>query len=223
MPKPASLSALLRVSLFSVATIGALAIAGTVPALALDDGQESILSSVAGIVGLTKPITNDDIDYRERPPLVLPPKMQLRQPKKSSAAANPAWPNDPDVEARRAAAENAKRPIIPFTEKEAGLSYTKERLMKDRVAAQKSAGPNTAECVTEGKNCNHWNPHEGGALPAAPDQLVAGEEPVRGSLTEPPKGYRVATKTVKATTEPPRAADDDSARSFYRKKPKTDE
>ncbi len=41
-------------------------------------------------------------------------------------------------------------------------------------------------------------------------EIVAGEEPDRMYLTQPPKGYLKVNKTVKATTEPPKQKIDEA-------------
>src|SRR5688500_835579 len=61
-------------------------------------------------------VTPDDkpaIEYRERPPLVLPPRMDLREPAQpgSVQARNPQWPNDPDAVARRRREAEERTPI----------------------------------------------------------------------------------------------------------------
>ena len=66
--------------------------------------QEGMFAKdLLGSVGII-PKERPRIDYRERAPLVLPPKMELRDPADPQAlhAANPQWPNDPDVARREA-------------------------------------------------------------------------------------------------------------------------
>src|SRR5215216_5964954 len=65
--------------------------------------QEGMFAKdLLGSVGII-PKERPRIDYRERAPLVLPPKMELRDPADPQGlhAANPQWPNDPDVAAAR--------------------------------------------------------------------------------------------------------------------------
>lgn len=50
------------------------------------------------------------IEYPERGPLVVPPALKLPPPKSSTAATNPAWPKDPDVERKRKTKEAALAP-----------------------------------------------------------------------------------------------------------------
>ena len=210
--------------LLAVAMAGALSVASALPAMAQDDGQEPIWTSLGTLFGIGG-TPKADIDYRERPPLVLPPKMNLRNPQPSTAARNAAWPVDPDVEARRKAAEEAKLPVVFFGLEAATASSSQRDLVKDKIAAQRSGSTRSVDnCFLDGRNCTRWNPSEGPNLAAAPDKLVAGQEPERGTLTDPPKGYRVATKNVKATAESPRSLQDDtSVRSFFKTKKQTDD
>jgi hypothetical protein len=68
------------------------------------------MKSILGAIGII-PKDKAPIDYRERAPLVLPPKMDLRAPTGGGAEANAAnWPKDPDVAAARKAAAEAKTP-----------------------------------------------------------------------------------------------------------------
>ena len=65
-----------------------------------------------GSVGII-PKERPRIDYRERAPLVLPPKMELRDPADPQAlhAANPQWPNDPDLAGKRRREAEARAPV----------------------------------------------------------------------------------------------------------------
>lgn len=86
----------------SFARVAALAIAGGMlwmPAQA--SAQSSIVQDLVGGFGLLK-TDKPDIDYRERPGLVVPPSRDLPAPQEGSAAAsNPNWPTDPDVARRQ--------------------------------------------------------------------------------------------------------------------------
>lgn len=48
-----------------------------------------------------------DIDYRARAPLVVPPNSTLPRPQQAASERNAAWPNDPDVQRRKDAANPA--------------------------------------------------------------------------------------------------------------------
>src|ERR1700749_3659052 len=70
--------------------------------------EEKIIEGVMRGMGATN-MDNSSIDYRERSPLVVPPKLDLPPPASATAEkAAPNWPKDPD-EARRKAAIAARK------------------------------------------------------------------------------------------------------------------
>ena len=91
-------------SLGPVVSVAALlyvaAFAGAAPARAQED--TNMFNSVLGFVGMQFDKEQDTIDYRARPPIVVPPKTDLPPPK--VAVRDPSWPKDPDVIAERRAA-----------------------------------------------------------------------------------------------------------------------
>jgi hypothetical protein len=227
-------STTLRRALFGASlTAGLVGI--SLPAMAYDDGYQNVFSSVLTAVGVLSPDKAPEIDYRERPPLVLPPKTALVPPE--ATKARPAsWPQDPDVARRRREAEEAKAPpIFEFTRSQNG-PLSKEEMMKGRAAPVNEADMTPKGCNGSKRNDGHClllTPDELKAQgeryraqnPDAPKQvLTAGTEPERVYLTQPPRGYLKATKTVKATTEAPQPKIDESnpaALLVYR--PKEDE
>src|SRR5882724_12332280 len=70
--------------------------------------EEKIIEGLMKGIGGTN-MENGGIDYRERSPLVVPPKLDLPPPASTSADVKaPNWPKDPD-EARRKAAAAARK------------------------------------------------------------------------------------------------------------------
>src|SRR5437773_12311855 len=70
--------------------------------------EEKIIEGIMAGIGGTN-MENRGIDYRERSPLVVPPKIDLPPPASGSAEVKaPNWPKDPD-EARRKAAIAARK------------------------------------------------------------------------------------------------------------------
>jgi hypothetical protein len=157
------------------------------PALA----QEGMLfkNLMEGVIG-GRP--GDDIEYRQRPPLVVPPNSTLPRPQAPASTRNAAWPNDPDVAARRAEAEASRVPVFnPNWRNNPVLSQDELR----RGRTTRDAGrPVIAE------DHNNYNnqiaPIRVGRELAsrqnltALDQLTYGSEPPRRTLAEPPVGYR---------------------------------
>jgi hypothetical protein len=198
------------VLLAATATV-ALALLGSAPARALDDGQETVLGSVIGL-GKTLLGFGDDedakprIDYRERAPIVVPPKMQLREPMAPVAQRNSAWPLDQDVANQRSAAAAAARPRGNFVDDETFTA--RDAVRTGRIApSRQQRVPEEAGCTKDGDRlCNvyeYWNTTAKIRGPADTSKdIVAGVEPKRGYLTDPPTGYRKPTRSVKATFEP---------------------
>ena len=188
-----------------VAILGASAFG---PAFAGDDGQEPIWKGIGDIVGLGN-ITGKEkeapIDYRERGRLVLPPKMTLPPPVSPEAERTAAWPLDPDVEKLRK--EKAERLTILTSQSDTQEKRDGHRLSPDKLRAD-NAGPGAgpaSHCgiTTPSRNCYTTpfrNIFETVGL-AKPDEVVAGEEPDRDWLTDPPKGFRMPTATTAAKTD----------------------
>ena len=224
----------LQCALFGAAVLAGLAGSGGA-AFAADDGYENVFSSVLTAVGLLKADESPEIDYRERAPLVLPPKQDLQKPLPAGSARTAAWPQDPDVLRRRKEAEEARAPLRNI------LGNTNDVISKDELLKGRVAGSADApESARRHDRCGH-QANQPGCLVLSPDQLreedarfeaaggaasrkkelVAGQEPDRMYLTQPPHGYLKTTKTVKATEEAPKGYVDNanpSAALVYRKK-----
>lgn len=203
-------------------------------ARAADDGYQDVFSSVLTAVGVLKADQSPEIDYRERAPLVLPPKMELAKPVPAGAARTAAWPQDPDVLKRRKADAEARMPSLNILGN-TNDRMSKEELMKGRLAGTGNVPEIAARhdaCGNNGnsRNCLIVNPDELKAMNdryqasgnGEKDRLVAGQEPDRMYLTQPPKGYLKTTKTIKATAEAPIINVDEanpSSALVYRPKP----
>src|SRR6266566_4460417 len=71
--------------------------------------EEKIIDNIMAGIGATN-MENRGIDYRERSPLVVPPKLDLPPPASASANVNvPNWPKDPDDARRKAAIAERKK------------------------------------------------------------------------------------------------------------------
>jgi hypothetical protein len=164
--------------------------AGAAPARAQEDTNP--LNSVLGFVGMQSDKDKETIDYRARPPIVVPPKMDLPAPKE--AARDPSWPTDPDVEKQRRAALDSRQRVRP-------APYSVSEPDSPREASDlPSDGPNECEASAGTPFCLYgpWKVLQsviGGFQPEVAVQ--PGEEPSRKYLTEPPPGYRSATAVAK--------------------------
>jgi len=159
------------------------------PALA----QEGMLfkNLMEGVWGTGKNL-GDDIDYRARAPLVVPPNSALPQPQDPASARNAAWPNDPDVERRRKEANPA--PYVPALGLSNNPTMSAQEIRRGRTGQQEIA-PRAPEEQTN--YTNQIQPIRIGRDIAArrnqtsTDQLTYGQEPPRKLLSEPPTGYRL--------------------------------
>jgi hypothetical protein len=154
----------------------------------------------------------EEIEYRERAPLVVPPQMKLPAPQQRAAERNPAWPNDPDVAAKRAANANA---LLPATERE------KYRLDRNPTLSQDELrrGINPNQRVTAPYRPARDNAYEQLIEPIIVGREIAAQknakeevtqldaaEPTRKYLSDPPSGMRrpVAGIARVRETEAPR-------------------
>lgn len=190
-------------------------------ARAADDGYANVFSSVLGSVGLIKGDAAPDIQYRERPPLVLPKDAALPKPVAGAAKHSAAWPQDPDVVKKRKEDAEAHAPhTLDPSLSDHGMMLSHDDQMKGRVAAEadeEPVRPNT--CGNDGQHCIMLSPAEmkrqdeayRAENPDKDDKLVAGKEPSREYLTQPPKGYMKPAKALKATAEAPEEKMDESS------------
>jgi hypothetical protein len=191
---------MIRTHLFAACIAAAAGIA--VPSTAQAQGLLDIGRAILGI----PPEPKAPIDYRERAPLVVPPGQNLRAPSEAVPAdqrrAN--WPQDPDVAARRQAAENARRPanFDSITNREPG---TNRRLTLDEIRAGRVAGSEipragSTNSISPNPLQGIANVHGGVTVLRELDRKDAAsgknngdltrEEPKREFLTDPPSGLR---------------------------------
>ena len=211
----------LKVSLAVAALLAGAALASCVPALALDDGQAGMVDSLMGAIGLGDKGA-PEIDYRDRAPLVLPPKMVLRQPLPAGAKRSAAWPVDPDVVRRAKEAEDGKIVTSLTSDRFRSRLSTKEELLAGRAAAAPAdpAALPTNCSASRGRECIWVRPdvlRSQGILKEDKTAFAVGTEPDRKYLVEPPKGYRKVTKEVKVTQSAPIQKEDTSPLSFFKK------
>ncbi|WP_349370516.1 hypothetical protein [Salinarimonas sp.] len=157
---------------------------------------------VLGAIGLVDP-ERPDIDYRERPPLVVPPNLQNLPPPAPGdvADANPQWPNDPDVAAARARAIEARTPAPERADsfEQIGRTMTPEELRRGRVAGAGLGGdPSRTEWAPVerglgGANANPaWIPPQTlRELDQRAREQAAETRLERRFLTDPPQAYLV--------------------------------
>jgi hypothetical protein len=171
--------------------------------------EEKIIEGIMAGVGGTN-MDNRGIDYRERSPLVVPPKIDLPPPAAASnAAPAPNWPKDPD-EARRKAAIKARkkenkdpieaaRLLTPSELNAAKTAPAGDTL--DSETLQPGGGPGASNILSpsqlgfDGKFSTIFG---GNKAEVAPFK----GEPTRESLTQPPVGYQTPSPNFAYGTGP---------------------
>ena len=194
----------LRLALCSVAVLAAF----NVTAKAADDeeddgqsfGQKIIGTVIRGIGGSS--IDDSNIEYRERSPLVIPPKVELRAPESGKQAVPANWPKDPDVAERQARREAAKKRGGATRDATLETREASRGLMPRELAGQPATRSSASrDSVIPG--ATNSNPilspselgYKGGLFGTmfkskdAEAEKFKGE-PTRESLTQPPTGYQ---------------------------------
>lgn len=190
-------------------------------ALRAEEGNQTLRQLFGLVTGDTGQKETDGIDYRERPPLVLPPKMDLPPPRATAGAQNPAWPNDPDVGRIKKLKAESKAPVRQVNEATANPHISQAELERGRVATSDPTSPMQNPCNnSDNPDCLYtpWSilkkvTNDSNA--PSKEVLVPGEEPPREYLTEPPPGFRKPTQIVKATREAPKEKEDASDAGAY--------
>jgi hypothetical protein len=189
--------------------IGLVMTAGT--ARAADDDEddktfeEKIIEGIMTGIGGTN-MENRGIEYRERSPLVVPPKLTLPPPATAAEAPAVNWPKDPDVQQRKAAAAARKKD-------NKDPEQARRLLTPAELAAAKSAPVRTGKDPIQpgASNTNMLlSPSELG-YKGGLGSLFGGNtsetapfkgEPTRQTLTQPPSGYQTPSPNFAYGTGP---------------------
>jgi hypothetical protein len=168
--------------------------------------EEKIIEGIMAGIGGTN-MENRGIEYRERSPLVVPPRLDLPPPAEAADMKAKNWPKDPD-EARRKAAVAARKKANKDPVEAARI------LTPSELAAAKGAKSSGGESVDQPGG----NPGTSALL--SPSQLgysggfsglFGGSktetapfkgEPTRESLTQPPGGYQTPSPNFAYGTGP---------------------
>jgi hypothetical protein len=192
----------------------ALVAVATSGALAQEEGvfAKNILGSI-GIIPKDPP----KIDYRERAPLVLPSKMDLRTPVAPSAVESRAgnWPKDPDVmAARKEAADDA----LPGNKREIDRLNDGYRLSVDEMRRYRRTGAPSAPAVTGGRADRSRLSPEELKLPYDAEAKLDPNKLERRDLSDPPQSLlnAAAGAPLKASADPKPIGDPDSPYAFQR-------
>lgn len=180
-----------------VGGILALACAAT-GAVAEDDDDlsfdQKIMRNILGTFGVRS--GSDDIEYRERSPLVVPPRVDLPPPEANQATRAANWPNDPTVKRRKQEADRRRSGKAGYDEVEDARPLRPDELEIGRVSRRGIA----QEPTDAQRDGQPLKPSELGYTGGVFGTLFGkGKEeeaarftgePERSSLTEPPPGYQ---------------------------------
>jgi hypothetical protein len=223
----------------------ALAMTGGAACAADDESEKSFSDKIIdGIKSSVRGTSIDDgkIEYRERSPLVVPPRLDLPPPDTASnQAKTPNWPKDPDEGRRRATAAQKKKKsepgvldvvLKPFLPSKPGevASAAPEEEPSGRPPPPRPGNPTDrdnpiydqagdlfkTDGIASRLGISDFNLFGSGKSEAVQFK----EEPTRQTLTQPPPGYQVPSPNfaygVNVKTEVPRPVETNSAGERYR-------
>jgi hypothetical protein len=172
--------------------------------------EEKIIHNLMSGIGATN-MESKGIEYRERSPLVIPPKIELPPP--GSAAAeirDPNWPKDPDVERhkeavaarkqRKPTSEENGRSILPSKLAVHGSGTTSRRAETEQPGQPQNDNPSLSpsQLGFTGKLGNLFGGNK-------PQTAPFTGEPERETLTQPPAGYQTPSPNFAYGTGPKEA------------------
>jgi hypothetical protein len=193
------------------------------PVRAGDDGdddddmtfEEKLIDNLMSGIG-AKSMEKKGIEYRERSPLVVPPKLDLPPPADTVAKNAPNWPKDPDERRRKEAIAQRKKavkatenwqaaqPLTP-AEMKIGQTAAPERTNNDPIQPGTNGNPSLspAQLGFTGGLWNMMTNNKG-------ETSKFTTEPPRQSLVEPPPGYQTPSPSYAYG-----AGEDRSRKTFY--------
>jgi hypothetical protein len=206
---PGALLRVLRPAFIALA-IGLVMSAGVARAQEDDEDksfEDKIIDGIMAGIGGTN-MDNRGIEYRERSPLVVPPRIDLPPPAASADVKAPNWPKDPD-EARRKAAIAARKKSNPTDPQDAARILSPSELNVGRTAAPTTTA--NGEPIQPGvSNTPILSPSQLG-FDGRFSSMIGGNkaeatpfkgEPTRDSLTMPPTGYQTPSPNFAYGTGP---------------------
>ena len=196
---------------------GALALMVAATGASAQEGEA--IKSILGAIGII-PKEKAPITYNERAPLVLPPKMDLPAPAAGGGAEarNGNWPKDPDVAARRKAAQ---RPARPIPAPSSTRTPKADRLSIEEMRAGRN--PNNIVHDRPGQvdrqaEISRMSPDELRAFSKDEKPKLQGNGLDRRYLSDPPGDLLKAQggRRLKASSDPAPMGDPDSPSAYLR-------
>ena len=212
-------TSLTRAMRFAAIALGIGLVLASGPVRAADDEEEDdrtfeekIIANIMGGIG-AKNMETKGIEYRERSPLVVPPKLALPPPVTGNEAKVANWPKDPD-EARRKAAiaerkkqskqkvEDPRTAFRPLTPDELNVGKLPPAARTSGMDSDKPGNSQTNPILS---------PSQLGFTGTLSGLMFGGNkpetapftgEPERSTLTQPPPGYQTPSPNYAYGTGP---------------------
>lgn len=177
--------------------------------------EEKLIDNLMSGIG-AKSMEKPGIEYRERSPLVVPPKLDLPPPAATQAKNAPNWPKDPDEKRRKEAIAARKKankaqeswqaaqPLSP-AEMKAGQVAAAPRTSNDPIQPGTNGNPSLMPAEL-GYSGGLWGMFKGNSS----EEKAFTSEPPRQSLVEPPPGYQTPSPNYAYGSGP-----DKSRRTYF--------
>jgi hypothetical protein len=172
--------------------------------------EEKIIKNLMSGIGATN-MDNKGIDYRERSPLVIPPKIDLPPPGSAATEVrDPNWPKDPDVlrhqqtiaarKKSKPTPEESAQSILPSKLATHGSGTITRRAETEQPGQPQSDNPSLSpsQLGFTGKFLNLFGGNK-------PQTATFTGEPEREQLTQPPAGYQTPSPNYAYGTGPKEA------------------
>ena len=170
--------------------------------------EEKIIKGIMTGIGATN-MENRGIDYRERSPLVVPPKIDLPPPAAATVEAPaPNWPKDPDVKKRKEAKAARKNDNKDPVQAARPLSPSELAVGRTAAPTSRSSDPDLpgnpgATAILSPSQLGY----EGGFMSlfgggSKTESAPFKGEPTRDTLTMPPPGYQTPSPAYAYGTGP---------------------
>jgi hypothetical protein len=155
--------------------------------------EEKIIKQIMTGIGGTN-MENTGIEYRERSPLVVPPKIDLPPPAAAAEAPAPNWPKDPDIQKRKAAIAARKKDNKDPREASRVLTPSELAVGKTapakRTAETNQPGESGANAILSPSQLGYEGGLKGLFGGNKTETAPFKGEPTRDTLTMPPSGYQ---------------------------------
>ena len=174
--------------------------------------EEKIIHNIMTGLGGTNMETKG-IEYRERSPLVVPPRIDLPPPAVSTEVKARNWPKDPDEARRKAAIAARKKESKESRDPRAAMRpLTPDELSVGGKAVPARSNSNTKDSDQPGASLNNpilspsqlgFNGSLGSLLGGNKTETAPFKgEPERSTLTQPPPGYQTPSSNFAYGTGP---------------------